>query len=120
MNILTAADIRAMLHAIRKVEELTDAMRNEVRMPNAAEVYGAAAGIQTIRDTLERVCVSDVEVEQDAALLYNMGSPSAAKALLCQDTVFANAFAQAGQPCTADVARWQAAGYRQERGGWVR
>lgn len=60
---------------------------------------------------------------QNAALLYNMGASGAAKALLCQDTVFSNAFAQAGQPCAADVARWQAAGYRPDPrnpGYWVR
>lgn len=63
MNTLSAADIRAMLRAVRKVEELTDAMRNETRVPNVAEVFGAAGGIQLIRNTLERVCVSAVEVE---------------------------------------------------------
>ncbi len=32
-----------------------------------------------------------------------------------------NAFARAGQPCAADVQRWQAAGYRQRADGyWVR
>jgi hypothetical protein len=58
---------------------------------------------------------------EDAKLLHNMGYDAAAKERLCQDTTFSNAFARAGQPCAADVARWQAAGYRQRADGyWVR
>lgn len=57
---------------------------------------------------------------EDAKLLHNMGYDAAAKERLCQDTTFSNAFARAGQPCAADVARWQAAGYRQRQDGyWV-
>jgi hypothetical protein len=51
---------------------------------------------------------------EDAKLLHNLGYESAAKERLCQDTRFATAFANSGHPCQADMARWQAAGYRQE------
>ena len=52
---------------------------------------------------------------QNAALLMNMGLRSEAVAILCADTNFSNAFAEAGHPCAADVRRWQAQGYRQVR-----
>ena len=56
-----------------------------------------------------------------AALLYNMGFRGPAKDILCQDTRYSTAFAQAGQPCSADVQRWQREGYRQDDNGyWVK
>lgn len=55
------------------------------------------------------------ETREGAKLLYNMGYEDAAKQRLCQDTRYSTAFANAGQPCAADMARWQAAGYRQQR-----
>lgn len=64
---------------------------------------------------------SGCEAREGAKLLYNMGYEDAAKQRLCQDTRYSTAFANAGQPCAADVARWQAAGYRQRSDGyWVR
>ncbi len=57
---------------------------------------------------------------EDAKLLHNLGHDAAAKERLCQDTKFSNAFTRAGEPCAADVQRWQAAGYRQRADGyWV-
>lgn len=63
MNTLSATDTRRMLRAVQDVEVLTNAMRHTIRPPTPKELYGAAAGIQIIRDTLLNACLADVGVE---------------------------------------------------------
>lgn len=60
-------------------------------------------------------------LRQNAALLYNMGDPAAAKDMLCQDARFAAAFAESRHPCDADKYRWTREGYHENGdGSWTK
>lgn len=82
---------------------------------------GAGGAFQSVGAAFQKMWEGDrCQTNEDAKLLYNVGLSAVAKERLCESTYYSNAFARAGQPCAADVQRWRDAGYRQERGGWVR